>query len=554
MTTVAALLRVHEHDERPALFFDDEVFTYTEMVAGAAQRAALLSSLLDPGAPPHVGVLLDNVPEYPMWLAGAAFAGACVVGVNPTRRGADLARDVAHTRCQVLVTERSKLALLQGIGLGIPDTRILVVDDPSYADASGPFAGAPLPDVDPDSSARFLLLFTSGTTGAPKAVIVSQGRLWGISQKMVEMFSLTPDDVSYSVMPYFHGNALMTSWAPVVAGGGAVVLRRRFSASAFLPDIRRYGCTYFNYVGRTVQYILATPERSDDAANPLVKVFGNEAGWHEITAFERRFGCRVTDGYGMSEGGANISRVPGTPPAALGIGAPGTDLYVADPETGDERPRARFDANGRFLNPGEAIGELVNRGAAAGFEGYWDNPEASAARIRDGAYWTGDLVYRDDADFYYFAGRDQDWLRVDGENFSAAPVERILSRFEGLRSVAVYAVPDPVVGDVCMAALEMEPGVLFDPATFDSFLAGQSDLGTKMNPRLVRIVAGGAMPTTETNKLMRRALRRERWEVLDPLWWRPRTGDGLAEFTPSDRAEWHMAFAEHGRLQVLDAT
>ena len=114
--------------------------------------------------------------------------------------------------------------------------------------------------------------------------------------------------------------------------------------------------------------------------------------------------------------------------------------------------------------------------------------------------------------------------------------------------------PDPVVGDVCMAALEMEPGAAFEPAEFDAFLAGQADLGTKMIPRLVRVVAAGAMPTTETNKLMRRALRRERWDVSDPLWWRPRSGDRLVPFTTVDAAAWHDAFAEHGRLQVLDAT
>src|SRR5205814_8035136 len=119
-------------------------------------------------------------------------------------------------------------------------------------------------------------------------------------------------------------------------------------------------------------------------------------------------------------------RTPGTPPGALGTAPEGT--VVLDPETAEECPRARFDEQGRLLNAQEAIGELVNRHGAAGFEGYWENEEATSARVRDGMYWTGDLAYRDQDGFVYLAGRDFEWLRVDGENFAAAPVERILAR------------------------------------------------------------------------------------------------------------------------------
>ena len=113
---------------------------------------------------------------------------------------------------------------------------------------------------------------------------------------------------------------------------------------------------------------------------------------------------------------------------------------------------ASSTTNGRLLNADEAIGEIVNSTRGT-FEGYWNNPEANAERMRDGAYWTGDLGYRDDDGYFYFAGRSADWIRVDGENFAGAPVERILSRFAGVVLAAVYAVPDPVVGDQVMAAL-----------------------------------------------------------------------------------------------------
>ena len=153
------------------------------------------------------------------------------------------------------------------------------------------------------------------------------------------------------------------------------------------------------------------------------------------------------------------------------------------------------------------------------FEGYWQNDAAMEARLRNGWYWTGDLAYRDEAGFFYFAGRDNDWVRVDGENFAAAPVERILTRHPAVIVAAVYAVPDEHVGDQVMAALELTPGAAFDPEAFESFLDAQEDLGTKWAPKYVRISA--ELPKTATSKVVKKALRAERWRTIDPVWWRP---------------------------------
>ena len=193
----------------------------------------------------------------------------------------------------------------------------------------------------------------------------------------------------------------------------------------------------------------------------------------------------VGDGYGSTEGGANINRTPDMPKGALGVAAEGT--AIVDAETGEECPPARFDEQGHLLNPDEAIGEIVNKKGAASFEGYYKNDEANAARVRQGWYWTGDLGYRDENGYFFFAGRDFEWLRVDGENFAAAPVERILARHPDVVLAAVYAVPDEEVGDQVMAALQLQPGATFDPSDFDEFLNEQPDLGTKWTPRYVRI-------------------------------------------------------------------
>ncbi len=122
---------------------------------------------------------------------------------------------------------------------------------------------------------------------------------------------------------------------------------------------------------------------------------------------------------------------------------PGTEVAIVDAASGPECPPAQIDGNGRLLNASEAIGEIVSKNGVGRFEGYYANSEADAERTRGGWFWSGDLGYRDEAGFFYFAGRPSDWLRVDGENFAAAPVERILARFPGVVTAAVYPVPDP---------------------------------------------------------------------------------------------------------------
>ncbi len=136
--------------------------------------------------------------------------------------------------------------------------------------------------------------------------------------------------------------------------------------------------------------------------------------------------------------------------------------------------------------------------------------------------------------FFYFAGRDHDWLRVDGENFASAPIERILQRHPDVVLASVYAVPDPVVGDQVMAAVQLRPGLDgLDPGALAEFLAAQGDLGTKWAPRFVRLSA--ALPITATNKVLKRALRAERWNCNEPVLWQAEKG-GAYETLSADAA------------------
>jgi len=549
--SVADLLVARSDDDHPAVLWGDASWTWSESVACSATRAALLRSYGDL-EPPHIGVLLGNVPEYLFWLGAAALAGAVVVGINPTRRGEALAGDVRRTDCRILVTDAEGAALLDGLDTGVPDDRVLRVDSSDYADRLAGHAGISAVDVVaaemPDASDLFLLLFTSGTTGAPKAVRCTQGRLASIALRSADAYGYDGDDVAYCAMPLFHGNALMVLWGPTLSVGATVALARRFSASGFLPDVRRYGATTFTYVGKALSYVLATEPASDDADCTLRRGFGTEASVADHAAFQERFGCVLTEGYGSSEGGVAITRVPGTPVGSLGL--PAEDVVVVDPATGAECPPAEFDGYGTLVNPGTAVGEIVNRSGTGRFEGYYDDAASTAQRLRNGWYWTGDLAYRDADGWFWFAGRGGDWLRVDSENLTAGPVERVLVRFPAVAAVAVYPVPDPRSGDQVMAALELLPGRAFDAVAFAEFLAAQNDLGTKGVPSFLRVTS--ALPMTASGKVTKEPLKSEGWWRGDDRLFmrRPSTfGPGTAydPMGPQDVSELLTELEIHGR-------
>ena len=265
---------------------------------------------------------------------------------------------------------------------------------------------------------------------------------------------------------------------------------------------------------------MATPERPDDADNPLRIAFGNEAGDRDIEGFARRFGCVVVDGFGSTENAVIVTRAPGTPPGSIGMPLEG--VAVLDRATGEECPRAVLDDSGQVTNLDEATGELVNTTGTGQFAGYYNDPAATAERMRDGMYWSGDLAYRDEAGFVYYAGRTADWLRVDGENVAAAPVERILLRHPSIGQAAVYAVPDPASGDQLVAALVLV-GAAGSPTSFEDFLDAQPDLGTKSRPRFVRLL--DALPRTATNKVLKRELQADGVEgVPGAVWVREERG------------------------------
>lgn len=530
--TVAALVRNRAADDAVGLVYGDRTWTWREVCEESAMRASWLRESLDSAAPPHVGVLLPNVPEYVFQILGAALAGTCVVGLNPTRRGEELARDIAHTQCQFVLADDTFGNLVPGA--------LRAGDEPWSAHRGAVVSVAGGAPTDPSPDTLLFLIFTSGSTSAPKAAKCSQRRLAAVAAQM----RIQSDDVLYCPMSLAHGNALSSTLFPSLASGARLVLRDRFSATAWLDDVRANGVTFTSTVGRALGYILATPPSAHDRDHRLKFVLAPEASPRDMAEFGTRFGVRVLSGYGSSEGG--IVLMPAQP-GSLGTAPPGAQIAVVD-EDGNDCETALFDDDGRLRNAGRAIGELVRKDTAGSFEGYWGNPEADAERLRGGWFWSGDLAYRDGGGVFWFAGRTGDWLRVDSENFAAAPVERILCRFDDAAAVAVVGVPDPQGGDQVMAVLETISGHDFDPQRFAGFLAAQPDLGTKWAPRFVRVT--DTLPVVGHGKVDKKPLRRDAWLTTDPVWWRPPRTETYVPMTNADREALRAEFAAHGRPEA----
>jgi fatty-acyl-CoA synthase len=326
-----------------------------------------------------------------------------------------------------------------------------------------------------------------------------------------------------------------------------MVLAPKFSVRGFLPDVRRYGCTYFPYSGKPLSFLVAAEERGDDADNPLRVAYGNEGSWRTIERFERRYACRVIDGFGPSEGALGLVRHPKDPPGSVGRAPDHVKILRED---GSECVPAHFDARHRLTNAGDAVGEIVNTSGVGRFEGYYNNPEAEARRVRNGMYWSGDLGYVDAERFLYFAGRTDDWIRVDGENFPPGPIEAVVERHPAVFACAAYGVPDADAGDRVMVAVQPPAGDRVDPGDLFAFLAAQPDLSPKWMPTYVLVAA--ELPRGVTGKITVRELRSEGFlSTRGKVFWRERGEATYKPLTPADADRIRAAFVTSGREHFL---
>ena len=354
---------------------------------------------------------------------------------------------------------------------------------------------------------------------------------------------------------------------------GTLAVRDRFSASAFVPDLLRYGVTYWNYVGEPLHYILAAIEkehgRDEDRVlreitnhpdNRLRYALGNGAAPPDIDRFMRWLGLEdMFELYGSTEAAISTFRQKGDPRGSVG--------EVTDPQVqilddqGRPCPPAQLDADGKITNYAEAVGEICRVAEDTGlFQGYHGDPGADAAKYRDGIYHSGDLGHileRDGVRYLFFDGRTDDWIRKDGENFSAAQVARLLMEHPDVELAAAYGVPCAVSDELVMVALKLRDGVEFDPqAFFDSCEEGvaHSGMDRKWFPDFVRLV--DEFEYTQTQKILVRHLKQahfDRRRLPDArLYWRQRGDATFRTFESADYKALRADFEASERLNLLD--
>ena len=223
-------------------------------------------------------------------------------------------------------------------------------------------------------------------------------------------------------------------------------------------------------------------------------------------------------------------------------------------DDGTEKPVARFDASGRLINADECVGEIVNTAGAGPFEGYYNNTAATEQTTRFGWYWSGDLGYLDEDRYLYFAGRNADWIRVDGENFPAGPIEDALRHHPDVVLAAAYGVPDAQAGDQVMAGLVLRSGAVFDPVKFAAWVDALADVGPKWRPRYLRLMTDP--PTTGTNKIVKRTLVHQKWRADrvngDEIYVRLRGETDYRPFGPDDESTLRAEFVQQQRERFWD--
>jgi len=529
--------------DAPALADPTLRWSYGEL-AGACHRYARwgLAQGLRPGD--VVALAMGNCPEYlAVWL-GLSRIGVAVALLNTHLAGEALAHSIRIAAPRLVIGEAALAANLAAVRARLPhDLRWYVpgAQAPGAAPDFAPLAAelealsgdpltareAPLPTLD----ATALYIYTSGTTGLPKAARVSHYRVMQWSHWFAGLLGLGPADRMYDCLPLYHSVGGVVATGATLVGGGAVILRRRFSVQEFWRDLRAERCTVFQYIGELCRYLLHTPAAPEEGAPDLRIACGNGLRAQVWRDFQRRFRIpRILEYYAATEGNFSLYNCEGRPGAIgrvpsflahrLPIALLRFDVAAAEPLRNAEG----FCECAAVDEVGEAVGRLPPAdGARAGrFEGYVDRDASERKILRgvlesgDAWYRTGDLMRRDAQGFYYFVDRVGETYRWKGENVATTEVRAVLLAAPGVDDALVYGVLVPGAdGRAGMAALVVGPN--FDPAALHAYVAAA--LPAYARPVFLRLRA--AIETTATFKPQARALAEEGFDprrIADALY------------------------------------
>ena len=579
--------------DRPFLHHGTRTWTYRNYRDESVRLAHFLLRRLghiDEERPGYVAMILENHLELLSLYGACGYAGLTLFGVNTGLRGEILAGVLNQSRARVLIVDqrlqdevqkvRAQLKHVQPENIRFlrtsPEGELAGLDlmENVASDVAPSGKSLVAPSVKIDSNDPLMVIYTSGTTGLPKGILNNHAKLLLIGMAVSTNLQLGTDDVGYACMPLFHSNAMFLGFQPAFQVCGQLSLRERFSASSFVPDVLRYGVTYWNYVGEPVHYVLGAVEReyggdearilrevANNPANRLKYAIGNGAAAPDIERFSKWLGLEdMFELYGSTEAAISTFRKKGDPRGSVGAV---TDAAVKIlNEKGEECPPAVLDAEGKISNYAAAVGEICRCAADTGlFQGYFDNPGANTSKYRDGVYHSGDLGHmleRDGTRYLFFDGRTDDWIRKDGENFSALQVARLIQEHPDIVLAAAFGVPCSVSDELVMAALKLRDGAHFDPKGFFDYCEGQitgGGMDRKWFPDFVRVV--GEFEYTQTEKILVRNLKKLHFDLNrlgdeTQLYWRKRGDTAYRKFARADYDELRQEFAAREKLELLD--
>lgn len=504
---------------------DGGTFTYGAL-ADAAGRVAGFLEAQGIGKGDHVAVMLPNGLDFLAAWAGIGRLGAIMVALNTELVGAFLAHQLADCGARCLIADPLLASAIEAVDPA-GTAPILVSEDvaavgrrrsfDAWRDAE-PYGGAM-----PAHSDIACIMYTSGTTGPAKGVLLPHAHCFLFGLGTIDNLALTSQDNYYVTLPLFHANGLFMQVGACLIAGIAATVRPRFSASNWLSDIKRSGATVTNMLGATSAFIAAQPPREGERDHRLRAIAAapnhpaHESMWRE------RFGVSDVIGlYGMTE--VNIPLY-----GRLGEARPGTcgrvyeryfEVSIRDPD------------DDRALAPGEAGEIMVRPRAAFGFmAGYLNRPDQTLAAWRNLWFHTGDAGVADADGTITFLDRIKDCIRRRGENISSTEIESAVTRLSGVRDAAAFAVPSDIPGgeDEVMVAVLAADGVTLEPAAIADH--ARRHLPRFAWPRFVEIME--EFPRTSTGKVRKQELRSR--GVTAESWDAERTADGCSA-TPRSRA------------------
>jgi crotonobetaine/carnitine-CoA ligase len=477
--------------------FDDEVGRYAAFLAGLGVARG-----------DRVALMLPNSLEFLcVWFACARM-GALYVPINTDYRGEILRYQLDKADASCVVIDEGYADRLAAIAAGVPKLRTVVVrrrgqDDagePAWAaplrerfalhDSRGYRAFAPLPEAAIAHTDLHSICFTSGTTGPSKGVLSTNCHVVSFSMDWITANAFTERDVIYTPLPLFHAIAAWLGVLPTILVGARIAIVERFSTATYWADVRRYGATVAHGIFSVIPILLKQPERPDDASNPA-RVF--YIGQQDLE-FERRFGCRIVNAYGSTETGA-VTFVPfgaSAPLASCGrVNATRFDLRLVD-DAGADVPVGQ-------------VGEIVVRAREPHtmMDGYYNDPQATAAAVRDGWFHTGDNARQDAEGWFYFVDRKKDAIRRRGENISSFELESVVNAHPAVLESAAVAVPSELGEDEVKLFVVRRPGETLDHDTLWAFCERQ--MPAFWVPRFIEFI--DAMPRTPNQKVMKYELR-----------------------------------------------